>query len=584
MYRTVKLTPIYAARLREKKKATPFMFTTSLNLLKIFGMVRFLLAFLLFANIGMAQKSGKNDKHLLNSLKQHIGFLSSDDLKGRRAGDPGEVLAADYISNKFKSYGLLPKGADGGYLQPFNIFDGKEISQSTYFKVNGHSLIPIIDFFPLSNSINSNAISADISPALNESGQPWIIDLADPLEQQKSNPHFDPSNVVTELLTNAHTKGAPAVIFYNSKPDGDQLRFEPKDQSAATIIPAIFITTKAKQEYFTDPSSSYRIEFSISFSPRVRLARNVVGYIDNGAPLTIVLGAHFDHLGYGEDGNSMIRGGEPAIHNGADDNASGTSAIIELASQLSRSKSKPYNYLFIAFSAEELGLNGSKFFVENPTIPLNTINYMINLDMVGRMNDSTKSITVGGYGTSPSWKSMIESVKQKTFSIRVDSSGTGPSDHTSFYRKDIPVLFFFTGLHTDYHKPSDDADKINYLGTVEIVKFIRELILTNPTAPKLAFTKTREQQTGTSARFTVSMGIMPDYSFSGSGVRVDGVSENRPAKRAGVLAGDVIKQLGVHSTSSVEGYMQALTKFKNGEHTTVVVARGDKEITLEIIF
>jgi hypothetical protein len=280
----------------------------------------------------------------------------------------------------------------------------------------------------------------------------------------------------------------------------------------------------------------------------------------------------------------MIRGGRAAIHNGADDNASGTSAIIELASQLSRSKSKPYNYLFIAFSAEELGLNGSKFFVDNPTIPLNTINYMINLDMVGRLNDSTKSITVGGYGTSPSWKSMIESVKQKPFSIRFDSSGTGPSDHTSFYRKDIPVLFFFTGLHTDYHKPSDDADKINYLGTVQIVNFIRELILSNPSTPKLAFTKTREQQTGTSARFTVSMGIMPDYSFSGNGVRVDGVSDNRPAKRAGVLAGDVIKQLGVHSTSSVEGYMQALSKFKKGEQTTVVIARGDKEFTLEIIF
>ena len=547
-------------------------------------MVRFMVVLLLFSNIAMAQKPGKTDKHTLNSIKQHIGFLSSDELKGRRAGDVGEALAADYISAKFNSFGLLPKGADGGYLQPFTIFDGKDISKAAYFRVNGHSLFPLIDYFPLSNSVSSNAISAEISPTLNETGQPWIIDLAEPFEQQKSNPHFDPSNVVIEHLNNAHAKGAPAVIFYNSNPEGYQLKFDSKDQSTPTIIPAIYLTTKAKEEYFIDPSSSYRIDFNISFSPRIRLARNVVGYIDNGAALTIVLGAHFDHLGYGEDGNSMIRGGEPAIHNGADDNASGTSAIIELASQLSRSKLKPYNYLFIAFSAEELGLNGSKFFVENPTIPLNTINYMINLDMVGRMNDSTKSITVGGYGTSPAWKSMIESVKQKTFTIRFDSSGTGPSDHTSFYRKDIPVLFFFTGLHTDYHKPSDDADKINYLGTVQIVNFIKALILSNPTTPKLAFTKTREQQTGTSARFTVSMGIMPDYSFSGNGVRVDGVSDNRPAKRAGVLAGDVIKQLGVHSTSSVEGYMQALSKFKKGEQTTVVIARGDKELTLEITF
>ncbi len=280
----------------------------------------------------------------------------------------------------------------------------------------------------------------------------------------------------------------------------------------------------------------------------------------------------------------MIRGGEPAIHNGADDNASGTAAIIELAAQLSKSKRKTFNYLFIAFSAEELGLFGSKFFVENPTIALNSVNYMINLDMVGRLNDSTKSITVGGYGTSPSWQTLIASVKNKPFSIRFDSSGTGPSDHTSFYRKDIPVLFFFTGLHTDYHKPGDDADKINYWGTLQITKFIKEMILSDESAQKIAFTKTREQQTTTSARFSVSMGIMPDYSYGENGVRVDGVSENKPAKKAGVLPGDIIKKLGPHQTSSVESYMQALSTFKKGDHTSVVVLRGDKEITFEITF
>ena len=316
----------------------------------------------------------------------------------------------------------------------------------------------------------------------------------------------------------------------------------------------------------------------------MRQARNVVGYIDNGAALTIVIGAHFDHLGYGEDGNSMIRTGEPAIHNGADDNASGTASMIELAFLMKKSKAKQYNYLFIAFSAEELGLNGSKFFVENPTISLNSVNYMINMDMVGRMNDSTKTITVGGYGTSPNWKTMIDGIKKKTFTLRYDSSGSGPSDHTSFYRKDIPVLFFFTGLHTDYHKPSDDADKINYTGMVQIIRFIQQLIENDKTSQKLVFTKTREQQTTTSARFSVSMGIMPDYSYPGNGVRVDGVSDNRPAKKAGILAGDIVKQLGEHKTSSVEAYMQALSKFKKGDKTTAVVNRGDKELSFTIEF
>jgi hypothetical protein len=289
-------------------------------------------------------------------------------------------------------------------------------------------------------------------------------------------------------------------------------------------------------------------------------------------------------LGYGEDGNSMLRTGERLIHNGADDNASGTAALIELAFLLSKSKSKQFNYLFIAFSAEELGLNGSKYFSENPTISLNTVNYMINMDMVGRLNDSTHVITIGGYGTSPSWKPLIDNIKDNPFIIKYDSSGTGPSDHTSFYRKDIPVLFFFTGLHTDYHKPSDDADKINYVGELKIIYFIKQLIENDKQHEKIAFTKTREQSSGSSTRFSVSLGIMPDYTFPGNGVRVDGVSDGRPAKKAGISTGDVIRQLGDFKTSSVESYMQALSNFKKGDKTNVIILRGETELVYEIIF
>jgi C-terminal processing protease CtpA/Prc len=200
------------------------------------------------------------------------------------------------------------------------------------------------------------------------------------------------------------------------------------------------------------------------------------------------------------------------------------------------------------------------------------------------MNDSTKTITVGGYGTSPAWNKMISSVKDKGFSIKIDSSGSGPSDHTSFYRKDLPVLFFFTGLHTDYHKPSDDADKINYIGMFRIINFIEKMITLDKSASKIDFLKTREQQTSTSTRFSVSMGIMPDYSYSGNGVRVDGVTDNRPAKKAGIIAGDIVKQLGESKISSVEVYMQALSKFKKGDSTTVIVQRKDQDLTFQIIF
>lgn len=546
-------------------------------------MYRIVFLFLLISQGLFAQKLSKADKELVGYLKSQVSYLASDELKGRRAGDAGETLAAVFIAEKFRELALLPKGDNGDYFQYFTINDGKAISPSTRLSINGQQLDSEIDFFPLSNSLQGVS-KGESSPDLHETGQPWILDLAESLEENKSNPHFDINNLINDKLRSAKDKGASMVLFYNSSKEADVLKFDSKDRSETTPIPAAFLTSKGRDKYIKENNDTYFIDANLSVEPKTRKSKNVVGLLDNGAQLTVVIGAHYDHLGLGEDGNSMIRGGQPEIHNGADDNASGTASMIELAFLLKGNKAKHYNYLFIGFSAEELGLNGSKYFVENPTISLNTVNYMINMDMVGRMNDSTKTITVGGYGTSPSWQSMVAAVKKKSFTIKFDSSGTGPSDHTSFYRKDIPVLFFFTGLHTDYHKPSDDADKINYVGISQIVRFIQEMIQKDKTPNKLVFTKTREQQTSTSTRFSVSMGIMPDYSFGGTGVRVDGVSDNRPAKKAGIVGGDVVKQLGDYKTSSVEAYMQALSKFKKGDKTTAVVLRGEKELNFEIIF
>jgi aminopeptidase YwaD len=273
----------------------------------------------------------------------------------------------------------------------------------------------------------------------------------------------------------------------------------------------------------------------------------------------------------------MLRNGEKQIHNGADDNASGTAALIELARLMRVSKDKSNNYAFIAFSGEELGLHGSKYFTEHPTLNLQTINYMINMDMVGRLNDSSKTLTIGGYGTSPAWGPVFTALsKQKLFTIKFDSSGTGPSDHTSFYLKNIPVLFFFTGLHTDYHKPTDDFDKININGELNIIKFIESLVKATSTKGKLAFQKTRETTSMASTRFNVTLGIMPDYTFSGGGVRVDGVSDGRPAQKAGIQTGDIIVQLGDFNTHSMETYMQALGKFNKGDKTKVKYKRGNE--------
>lgn len=211
---------------------------------------------------------------------------------------------------------------------------------------------------------------------------------------------------------------------------------------------------------------------------------------------------------------------------------------------------------------------------------------MINMDMVGRLNDSSKALTIGGFGTSPDWNTLIyqKGKKQPLFNIKIDSSGIGPSDHTSFYNKGIPVLFFFTGIHPDYHKPTDDYDKINYTGELTIVDYIYSLIeKENKENHKLAFIKTRDTQSNFSTRFSVTMGIMPDYTFSGSGVRVDGVSDGRPAQKAGLQTGDVIVQLGDYHVTSLDNYMEALGKFKKGDATVVKFKRGveDKQAPVQ---
>ncbi len=547
-------------------------------------MHKFIIPLFLISISAFSQKLTKSDKETLKYLRNNISYLASDELEGRRAGTKGESLAAEFISHKFQEIGLIPKGSETSYFQEFSINDGKEISKDCSLSINNKILEPGVDFFPLSNTPQSNIIKSQISPSLNEKGQPVFFDLAETLNDNKDNPHFDINNALHDIILKAKSKGSSAILFYNSSNFDDKILFDSKDRSENELLPALYIKKESQKKYIQDLNSTYDVVFKTAVSAKIRKAKNVVGFVDNHAKYTVVLGAHFDHLGYGEDGNSMLRTGEKLIHNGADDNASGTGALIELAFNLHKTKYKKYNYLFIAFSAEELGLNGSKYYVENPTIDLSSVNYMINMDMVGRMNDSSKIITVGGFGTSPVWKDRLDLAKSDAFSIRIDSSGSGPSDHTSFYRKDIPVLFFFTGLHTDYHKPSDDSDKINYVGELQILKFIQRLIQQDNGLEKIPFLKTREQQTSTSARFSVSMGIMPDYSYGGNGVRVDGVSDNKPAKKAGVIAGDIIKQLGEHKTSSVEAYMQALGKFKKGDATKATISRGEKEIILDIIF
>ena len=410
---------------------------------------------------------------------------------------------------------------------------------------------------------------------------PWFWDIKDILEKNKNNPHFDIEEEIKNKALDFAAKGASAVIIYNSNIKDEDLSFDGKEKIQSIKIPVVFITKEATKKFLTDKTSNYDITLKVAIGDKKRIGHNVSGFINNGAAYTIIIGAHYDHLGYGEDHNSLWSG-TPAIHNGADDNASGTAAVIELARMLKNSKLKNNNYLFICFSGEELGLFGSKYFTEHPTVDINSANYMINSDMVGRLNDSTHTITVGGYGTSPTWGNILDD-KTKALNVKFDSSGIGPSDHTSFYLKNIPVLFFFTGIHKDYHKPTDDIDKINFTGELYVIKYIYHVIEETNKLGKLSFLKTREPKME-GKRFTVTLGIIPDYTFGGTGVRADGIIDGKIAQHAGMQTGDVIIKLGENSVSDLNSYMNVLSKYKKGDSTTVTIMRGKDALTFNIIF
>ena len=545
-------------------------------------MKRIFYCFLFTVQFATAQKLKKADKIIIADLQTHINYLTNDKLEGRRTGTNGEKLAYEYISNEFQKIGLLPKGDNNTFLQLFEVTNEKILSKNSHLLINANELEMDTDYFPMPFSSNGS-VKTTASIALQENGMPWFYDLKDLMEANKNNPHFDLTNAIKLKAMDAAKKRASAFFVFNTSTINDELKFEPKATFVTCAIPVIYLTKPAQLNYLKDETANLEIDLNNEIIDNKRYGNNVVGYINNNAANTIIIGAHFDHLGYGEDHNSLYTGSTPQIHHGADDNASGTAAVIELAKILKASKLKNNNYLFICFSGEELGLFGSKYFTEHPAIELATANYMINMDMVGRVNEVTHNLNIGGFGTSPVWAQTINT-GNKFFTIKIDSSGTGPSDHTSFYRKNIPVLFLFTGIHSDYHKPTDAADKINYSGIWNVLKYVNRVIENTDRKGKLSFTKTRETAMGGNVSFKVTLGIMPDYTFKGIGVRADGITDGRVAQKAGILAGDVILQLGEHKFTDLQTYMETLSKFNKGDATKVKVIRGNKELTFDIIF
>ncbi len=340
---------------------------------------------------------------------------------------------------------------------------------------------------------------------------------------------------------------------------------------------------------FEGKSYIQNFEYSVKLNPHednssVKVnGRNVIGYLDNKADKTIVIGAHYDHLGLNEHHNSTLANSAGQIHNGADDNASGVSAVLELARMFSQNKTKEKaNYIFALFSGEEDGLMGSKFMADK--LPKNQkIHAMINLDMVGRLNKD-KDLTVGGVGTSPSFGEMIKKYKPAGFNLAIDSSGVGPSDHTSFYLKDIPVLFMFTGTHSDYHKPTDDTERINFDGLKNITNYVFGLANALSEQENLPFTKTKVSQSKAVPKYKVTLGIMPSYADTKDGLHIDGVTEKRPADLAGIKSGDILTKIGDCPIKEVYSYMECLAKVNSGDELPVTVLRDGKEMTVKVKF
>lgn len=540
----------------------------------------FALTALLLFNESPLPAQTRAEKKIIKQLQTDIEYLASDALEGRRTGTEGEKKAADYLVAFYKKEKIQPY--KGSYRHSFPFAYGKKIGSATQIKAGTRQLEIPGEAFPLPFSAGTDSpLLSEVLPEVYEQGNIWLIPLYTE-EKDASNPHFDYEKEMYGRAREAAGQGAAAVVFYDHFNAKYPPQFNHRSEYETLDIPVAFLSFSAFEAYVKNRHDGIPVSLKTSVQKKEGTGINIAAFIDNGARYTVVLGAHYDHLGYGEDGNSLYAGKERQIHNGADDNASGTAGLMQLASRIKKDGLRNYNYLFLHFSGEELGLLGSRAIVKEMQLDSNRVAYMINLDMIGRLNDSTHALTVGGVGTSPVWGRFI-SPKNPEFRIGIDSSGIGPSDHTSFYLAGVPVLFFFTGVHRDYHKPGDDAYKINYFGEVRILDYIYNIISGMEKEPRPRFTPTR-QPVMNNVSFKVTLGIMPDYSFQGEGVRADGIIEDRPAEKAGIKAGDVIIKLGTYSIKGMQSYMEALSHFESGQTITVTIERAGKIMELSLKF
>ena len=563
-------------------------------------------------------------------LRQHIGYLASDALEGRKAGSNGAELAARYIARQFSSCGLIPLGDNGTYFQSFTFIAGVKLGEkNSLISVEGEDKKAYRidkDYRPLAFSANGDVSGPVVFAGYGiSSTDPQYDDYANVDVKDKivlimrysptgDNPHSDYGKFLPlryKTLT-AREKGAKALLVVTGSADESTdeligLRYDNSFSSSG--IPVFSVSRAAADGWLHHASTSVdSLQSKINSSkkplsvdvPNLLLSlssdifeikdttANVVGLLrvaDTANAEYLVIGAHYDHLGWGGEGSGSLAPDKHEIHNGADDNASGAGGIIELARMLSAQKnSLSRNIIFISFSGEEEGLFGSEYYVKHPLMTLSNAITMINLDMVGRLKD--KTLTVQGTGTSSRWDSVLTKYNSdSTFVLKFVKDGFGPSDHSSFYGANIPVLFFFTGIHEDYHKPSDHADKINYSGEASVINYIRQVAVDideHPGRPDYLKTQTMSSSGNESRGFRVYVGTVPDYSETTAGMKITAVRDNSPAAKGGLLGGDIIIKFGKFNIKNVYDYTYALQEYKPGDEVEVIVQRGSEKVVKKV--
>jgi len=591
--------------------------------------LKLLFSLLLLVSFAAFSPSDKTPKITSGEVSDHIKYLASDELAGRFPGTEGDRLTEEYIINEFEEYGIKPAGTDG-FKQPFDYISEIKLGPKNSIAISNGELISGAgtNYTPVYLSGNGTAQGNVVfvgyginAPELNYNDYANIdvkgkIALMFMHSPGYNNPHDNPFSKYERLRIKcgaAKEQGAIGVIVIKGPESGEDelIKLRMYGPGENMDIPVMNI----KRDYFENmfkssknmsmselqkSIDSLRTPMSFDYNggmsqiitdliPVKAETNNVIGMIQGKDPVLkneyIVIGAHMDHLGDGLKYGSLSETHTAEIHNGADDNASGVAGVLELAQYFaSKKKDLKRSIIFMTFSGEEAGLIGSAYFTKSDLMKKYNIVSMINLDMVGRLTDN--KLTIGGTGTSSIWQGLLDSLnKTYNFTAAYNKDGFGPSDHASFYAKDIPVLFFFTGLHKDYHKPSDDWQYINADGEAKVLNMVVSIVnYLNTLSTKPDYIKVAEEKKETNMGFRVTLGVIPDYSSQKEGLELSGVKSGGVAEKAGLMAGDIIIKLGQYEIKNIYDYTDALTKFKPGEETEVTFKRGSDTQTVKVTF